>query len=285
MFPSSALASCTAISDDDWWIKDETAWPDPVPGYHGWRHRYKRKIHTEYNPEFNSRQRAKLFVRGLREGFQHSDVHAAGSAVAELSQLLQTRQGRADVLRAVDQLDTRDIASMLLQGLGDDLEFVGETGSSLATAFQERDAGTLSYQSGRAFGRVGPDVAASVAGSILGAVRGARGAAPKSGQKLLPAPKWQPTAFKPGQLDSHFAKHASEWGSGNITKGGYLTRARQLLSKEPGGDILHHVRSNGDILRYNARTNEFAVAAKNGTIRTMFRPEEGMDYWLKQVSP
>jgi pyocin large subunit-like protein len=43
------------------------------------------------------------------------------------------------------------------------------------------------------------------------------------------------------------------------------------------------VRRGGDILRYNVRTNEFAVGAADGTIRRLFRPQDGIKYWLKQV--
>jgi pyocin large subunit-like protein len=89
--------------------------------------------------------------------------------------------------------------------------------------------------------------------------------------------------FAKGQLDKHFAKHAGEWGAGNITKEAYLKRAQDLLSRKTGDNILGAVRSNGDILRYNARTNEFAVGTAEGVIRTLFRPAEGMAYWLRQV--
>ena len=103
--------------------------------------------------------------------------------------------------------------------------------------------------------------------------------------KGLGAGKWAANGFKAGQLDAHFAKHAGEWGAGNITKSGYLNRAMDLLRREPGGGILGHTRVNGDILRYNSRTNEFAIGAKDGTIRTLFRPTDGLNYWNKQVGP
>jgi hypothetical protein len=103
--------------------------------------------------------------------------------------------------------------------------------------------------------------------------------AARSGQRLLgPARN-----FAEGQLEKHFAKHAGEWGAGNITQTGYLKRAQDLLSREVGGDILGATRPGGDILRYNVRTNEFAVGTAEGTIRTLFRPQEGMAYWLRQV--
>lgn len=37
--------------------------------------------------------------------------------------------------------------------------------------------------------------------------------------------------------------------------------------------------------RFNVVTNEFAVQTAEGTIRTFFRPTEGVAYWLKQVGP
>lgn len=103
--------------------------------------------------------------------------------------------------------------------------------------------------------------------------------------RALPAARYIGKGFAQGQLDKHFAKHAAEWGAGNITKPGYLKRAQSLLGRDTGGDILGHVRPNGDVLRYNAATNEFASGAADGTIRTLFRPTDGMAYWLKQVAP
>ncbi|MBE7447998.1 MAG: hypothetical protein HS111_03655 [Kofleriaceae bacterium] len=108
----------------------------------------------------------------------------------------------------------------------------------------------------------------------------AAGGAPK----LLTQGAYRAKAFAQGQLDKHFAKHAAEWGAGNITKTGYLKRAQNLLGRDVGGDILGAVRKNGDVLRYNARTNEFAVGAADGTIRTLFRPQAGMDYWQAVTS-
>lgn len=104
-------------------------------------------------------------------------------------------------------------------------------------------------------------------------------------QRLLPAARYSPQNFASGQLEAHFSKHAKEWGEGNITLTAYIARARSLLGREVGGEILGAIRANGDVLRYNARTNEFAVGAADGTIRTLFRPGNGMTYWLEQVAP
>jgi hypothetical protein len=142
-----------------------------------------------------------------------------------------------------------------------------------------------------ALGRLFRGVASRASGALsaaFGRITGKQGAlnrveraAARGAPKLLnPARN-----FAEGQLEKHFAKHAGEWGAGNITKQGYLKRAQDLLSRQPGGDILGHTRAGGDILRYNARTNEFAVGAADGTIRTLFRPTDGMAYWLRQVAP
>jgi len=41
-------------------------------------------------------------------------------------------------------------------------------------------------------------------------------------------------------------------------------------------------RANGDTLIYDPKGNVFAVATKDGAPRTMFKPDDGMDYWRKQ---
>jgi len=87
--------------------------------------------------------------------------------------------------------------------------------------------------------------------------------------------------FSAGQLERHFAKHADEWGA--IGQDAYLARARSMLSSDPGGNLWGFVRSNGDVIRYNVRTNEFAVGSSSGVIRTLFRPDDGLDYYLAQV--
>ena len=124
---------------------------------------------------------------------------------------------------------------------------------------------------------LGPEVVLEQVGIKVAEKIAARGA--------LRAARYAAKGFSKGQLEKHFAKHAAEWGAGNITKTGYLKRAQDLLGRHVGGDILGHVRPNGDVLRYNAATNEFAAGAADGTIRTLFRPSDGMGYWLKQVVP
>ena len=127
------------------------------------------------------------------------------------------------------------------------------------------DAGDLlitgvNYLRGKASGAELSSTAAGAGAGIFGFGGGYR----RAGRAALRAGDWAPTAFHAEELDKHFAKHAAEWGAGNITRGTYLNPARSLLSKQSGGDILEHTRANGDVLRYNARTNEFAVGTADG---------------------
>jgi len=100
-------------------------------------------------------------------------------------------------------------------------------------------------------------------------------------QLALGSGRFTNAEFAPGELEAHFAKHAGEWGA--IGEDSYLARARSMLSSDPGGDLLGSVRANGDVLRFNVRTGEFAVGSSDGVIRTLFRPDAGLDYWLAQV--
>ena len=81
-------------------------------------------------------------------------------------------------------------------------------------------------------------------------------------------------------LDDHFKKHAGEFG--NITQSQYLAAAQNLLNSKPGGDILSKTRANGDVILYNKATNEFGVKTVDGTIRTYFKPSDGINYFNRQ---
>jgi filamentous hemagglutinin len=45
---------------------------------------------------------------------------------------------------------------------------------------------------------------------------------------------------------------------------------------------LTKVRDNGDKLFYNPGSNTFAVQRADGALRTMFRPDSGINYWNAQ---
>ncbi len=61
----------------------------------------------------------------------------------------------------------------------------------------------------------------------------------------------------------------------------YLDKVTAFTAKPPR-DAETVKRPNGDTLIYQASTNTFAVAARDGTPRTMFKPTTGADYWAEQ---
>lgn len=79
---------------------------------------------------------------------------------------------------------------------------------------------------------------------------------------------------------SHFKKHGSEFPGIQNSKQ-YVEKAKDFLSNPPKGTLTKK-RSNGDILRYDPKTNTFGVQRSDGAPRTMFKPEDGIDYWNLQ---
>lgn len=61
----------------------------------------------------------------------------------------------------------------------------------------------------------------------------------------------------------------------------YLAKVRAFTATPPR-DAETAKRPNGDTLIYQASTNTFAVVARDGTARTMFKPDDGPAYWAEQ---
>lgn len=61
----------------------------------------------------------------------------------------------------------------------------------------------------------------------------------------------------------------------------YLAKVGAFTARPPA-DAETIKRPNGDTLIYQASTNTFAVVARDGTARTMFKPTTGADYWAEQ---
>jgi len=61
----------------------------------------------------------------------------------------------------------------------------------------------------------------------------------------------------------------------------YVKGAWKFMHKSPTGTLIKK-RANGDILKYHPKTNTFGVMNSSGVPRTIFRPTDGMRYWLGQ---
>lgn len=78
-----------------------------------------------------------------------------------------------------------------------------------------------------------------------------------------------------------FARNGAAFGA--RTPEDYMAKVR-AFSARPPADAERVSRPNGDVLLYQASTNTFAVVARNGTPRTMFKPDDGARYWAEQKS-
>lgn len=68
----------------------------------------------------------------------------------------------------------------------------------------------------------------------------------------------------------------------NLTMEQYVERAVSLAEMPTGGDILGHIDKDGIIVRYDRKENDFVKASTSKGIRTMFKPDEGEQYYWKR---
>lgn len=62
----------------------------------------------------------------------------------------------------------------------------------------------------------------------------------------------------------------------------YVQRAVSLAEMPTGGNILGHVDKDGVIVRYDRKENDFVKASVRKGVRTMFKPDEGEQYYWKR---
>jgi pyocin large subunit-like protein len=76
-----------------------------------------------------------------------------------------------------------------------------------------------------------------------------------------------------------FERNGADFGT--TTAEAYLA-AITAFTTTPPADAETVRRANGDTLIYQASTNTFAVVDSDGVPRTMFKPDDGADYWAKE---
>lgn len=84
-----------------------------------------------------------------------------------------------------------------------------------------------------------------------------------------------------GRLNEHYAAHGREFGS--ISNDDYLRRAQMLRDRPVGGPVAEIVRRDGTITRYDRESGAFIAFARDGIIRTFFRPNDGERYFRRQA--
>ena len=81
--------------------------------------------------------------------------------------------------------------------------------------------------------------------------------------------------------DYQFGKNGKDFGA--ASEADYVAKVHAFVDTPPTG-VQKVERSNGDALLYDAKSNTFAVVAKTGAPRTMFKPRDGAAYWRQQVA-
>lgn len=81
------------------------------------------------------------------------------------------------------------------------------------------------------------------------------------------------------KIERLFQRNGAAFGA--RSSGDYLAKMRAFVDSPPR-DVETVRRPNGDVLYYEEATNTFAVAARDGTPRTMFKPDDGAAYWAEQ---
>ena len=89
------------------------------------------------------------------------------------------------------------------------------------------------------------------------------------------------------KLNNHWQNgrtHAAEYAPDGITtKEQYEKRAVQLLESPCGNGIKGYKTKDGLVCRYDAKKNDFAKGSPEKGVRTMFKPDDGEDYYKRQL--
>lgn len=81
------------------------------------------------------------------------------------------------------------------------------------------------------------------------------------------------------KIERLYRRNGADFGARSAED--YLAKVRAFTGNPPR-DAETARRPNGDTLIYQASTNTFAVVARNGAPRTMFKPDDGAAYWAEQ---
>jgi pyocin large subunit-like protein len=76
-----------------------------------------------------------------------------------------------------------------------------------------------------------------------------------------------------------FNRDGADFGAKSVDD--FVTKVHAFVDHPPA-DAATLVRSNGDKLIYDSKSNVFAVVTKDGAPRTMFKPRDGAAYWDEQ---
>ena len=106
----------------------------------------------------------------------------------------------------------------------------------------------------------------------------------KSGNKTkvsaTGANKFKKAFSTPKKQKEHWGDHNNEYIPYGIkTQKQYTRRAMELVQSACDENILGFITKQGEIVRYDKRTNDFAKGFPDKYLKTMFKPKDGMKYF------
>ena len=60
----------------------------------------------------------------------------------------------------------------------------------------------------------------------------------------------------------------------------YRLAARKFMGAGKPADAMEGVRAGGDLVRFDPASGYFGIRSPGGVIRTFFRPDDGINYFL-----
>lgn len=81
-------------------------------------------------------------------------------------------------------------------------------------------------------------------------------------------------------LNNHWNNHGNQYPG--FTKEQYKARALELIESPVSDTVLGHIDRNGIVIRYDKETNDFVKGHPSKGIYTMFKPDDGIKYYLMQ---
>nr|DAY58410.1 MAG TPA: hypothetical protein [Caudoviricetes sp.] len=81
-------------------------------------------------------------------------------------------------------------------------------------------------------------------------------------------------------LNNHWNNHGNQYPG--FTKEQYKARALELIESPVSDTVLGHIDGSGIVVRYDKKTNDFVKGRPSRGIYTMFKPDEGLKYYLER---
>lgn len=83
------------------------------------------------------------------------------------------------------------------------------------------------------------------------------------------------------KLEEHFQKHGRDFNARDADA--YLELAQTLRDRPAGGMVLEAVRRDHVVTRFDRASGAFIAFDRDLTIRTFFRPNDGEEYFRRQL--